>query len=61
MSNSQFYIKLVFDQKMVLFDNFWHFFDQKRIKMTIFWAFLGFFDDIYILRIIKFLKLIFTI
>ena len=29
MSNSQFQTKLVFDQKIVLFGAFWHFFDQK--------------------------------
>ena len=61
MSNSQFQIKLVFDQKIGLFGAFWHFFDQKRSKKIKKDTFLSFFDDIYILRIIKFLKLIFTI
>ena len=61
MSNSQFLKKLVFDQKMMLFDSFLEFFGKKRAKTVIFCTFLHFFDHIYILRIIKFLKLIFTI
>ena len=32
MSNSQFQTKLVFDQKIITFGAFWHFFDPKMIK-----------------------------
>jgi len=61
MSNSQFQIKFIFDQKIVLFGTFWAFFDQKSIKKAVFGQFLCFFNEIYFLRILKFFKLILTI
>ena len=40
MSNSQFSIKIVFNQKMILFECFLEFFGKKRAKTVIFWTFL---------------------